>query len=105
MKPWLAKRRRRRSTMSPTAPAGRATRRTGRLIAVCTSATSSASSDSEPMSHWAPTVCIQVPTFEPNWATHRTRKTLWRNGAHADAGTCSPGGGCVAKRRTVALEP
>jgi hypothetical protein len=44
----------------------------GRLEAVCTSATSNG--ERSISSHCAPTVCIQVPTFEANWAIQSARK-------------------------------
>ena len=36
------------------------------------------------MSHWAPTVCIQLPTLLTNCAPHITANSLWAKGAHAE---------------------
>ena len=41
-------------------------------------------------SHWAPTVCIQVPMFDTNWAIHRARNTGRANGAQAKADRTVP---------------
>ena len=38
--------------------------------------------DQQPL---GPTVCIQVPTRLPSWASHSTRKIRIRSGAHADS--------------------
>src|SRR3954454_10270619 len=69
--------------MSPSAPAGRPIRKVGSVVAVCTSETVSAVPPSETISHWAPTVCIHVPTFETVWAIQRARKAGCRSGAQA----------------------
>jgi hypothetical protein len=61
---WAPRSRVRRSTRSAHAPAGRASSTIGRLAAVCTSDTSKGERSTS--SHCAPTVCIQVPTFEAN---------------------------------------
>ena len=53
------------------------------LVAVWTSDTVSAVPPSDTISHWAPTVCIHVPTFETVWAIQRARKTGCRRGAQA----------------------
>ncbi len=37
------------------------------------------------ISHWAPTVCIQVPTLLTSTAIHNVRKIVIRSGAQADA--------------------
>jgi hypothetical protein len=55
----------------------------GRLAAVCTRDTSKGERSTS--SHCAPTVCIQVPTFEVNWAIQSARKIGYRRiGVHAD---------------------
>ena len=81
---WAPSSRRRRSARSAQAPAGSASRTIGRLEAVCTSDTSSGELSIN--SHCAPTVCIQVPTFDANCAIHSARNIVNANGAHADAG-------------------
>ena len=89
---------RRRSTTSAHAPAGRASTTIGRLEAVCTSDTSSG--ERSISSHWAPTVCIQVPTFDANWAIHSARNIgCRRSGAHADAGVGAGTGAETTSRR------
>ena len=75
--------RRRRSTRSAHAPAGSARSTIGRLEAVCTSDTSSGELSIN--NHCAPTVCIQVPTFDANCAIHNARNIANASGAHADA--------------------
>lgn len=45
---------------------------TGRLVAWI-APTRMAEEVSEIISHWAATVCIQLPTFEVSWATHQRR--------------------------------
>jgi hypothetical protein len=85
MASWAPSSSRLRSIRSAHAPAGNASNTIGRLEAVCTSDTSSG--DSSISSHCAPTVCIQVPTFDTNWAIHSARKIGNRlSGAHAETG-------------------
>ena len=76
---------RRRSNTSANTPAGRARKNTGDMLAVWTRATRVSAAGSSISSHWAPTVCIQVPTRLPSWASHSTRKIRIRSGAHADS--------------------
>jgi hypothetical protein len=59
--------------------------KTGRLVAVCINATMTDDDVSEAISQPAPASCIQVPMFDPTEAIQRARKSLWRNGLHADA--------------------
>ncbi len=49
---------------------------TGRELAVATSATSAGDPFSWSMTQTAPTLCIHVPTFEVNWASHIARNVL-----------------------------
>src|SRR3954468_283861 len=81
---WLTIRSRRRSTMSPRLPNGSTSRNTGSVVAVCSRDTSNAPPPRSPISHWAPTVCAQVPTFPANCAIQIARKTRWWNGAHTE---------------------
>ena len=61
----------------------------GRLAAVCTRATTAGEWSTS--SHCAPTVCIQVPTFEANWAIQSARKIGYaRIGAHAEGTVTRP---------------
>src|SRR4051812_39348070 len=76
--------RRRLSKVSASAPDGSASSTIGRVLAVCTMATSVSVPDCSTSSHWAPTVCIQVPMLLASSASHRLRKVAIRNGAHAD---------------------
>ena len=91
---------RRRSTTSAQAPAGSASSTIGRLEAVCTRETSSGVVSIS--SHCAPTVCIQVPTLDANWAIHSARNIACRrSGAQADAGA----GVEATPRRTRSRRP
>ncbi len=72
----------RRSNRSASTPEGSASSTIGRLDAVCTSVTMVAPCPSN--SHCAPTVCIQVPMFDTNWAIHSARNTGRANGAQAE---------------------
>ena len=63
----------RRSTISASAPAGSPTRNTGKLVAACTKATMVGEAASDVINHAAPTLCIQVPTFETTVAIHSMR--------------------------------
>jgi hypothetical protein len=83
--------------MSPKRAASGTISRTGRLSAVCASATANTLAVSEPISHCAATVCIQVPTLEANWAIQDARKVPCRSGAHAPdraLGAASRSGSC-----------
>ncbi|GHK03943.1 hypothetical protein SY2F82_57400 [Streptomyces sp. Y2F8-2] len=42
-------------------------------------------------SHCAPTVCIQLPMLETNWAIHSARKTRAANGAQGESDIEGPG--------------
>jgi hypothetical protein len=57
---------------------------TGIMLAVCTSATMVAAFGSSTTSHWAPTVCAQVPTLLTTTPSHNHLKARRRNGARAD---------------------
>ena len=56
----------------------------GNRPAVCTRDTSVEAFGSSTSSHWAPTVCIQVPIMLPSWASHSARNAAIRNGDHAE---------------------
>lgn len=71
--PCAAMSRRRLSTRSASTPDGSANSITGSVVAVCTNGTSTAARGSPTSIHCAPTVCIQVPRFETNWAIHSAR--------------------------------
>lgn len=75
---------RRRSSESARTPAGRATRMAGARLAVCTRAMTAAPAAASTRTHWAPTVCIQVPMLLPSWANQSTLKAVIAMGAHAD---------------------
>src|SRR6478735_6620949 len=77
----------RRSTMSASAPEGNASTKVGSIAAACTNPTNVAALGSSTNSHWAPTVCIQVPIMLNSWAVHSARKARTRNGAHAETGS------------------
>ena len=79
--------------MSAQAPAGSASTTIGRLEAACTNDTSNGEVSIN--SHCAPTVCIQVPTFDANCATHSARNTRLANGAHAESVAPRGGSGLV----------
>lgn len=66
---------RRRSSASASTPAGTASSSIGSIIAVWTRDTSVAALGRSTSSHWAPTVCIQVPIWLPSTASHSARKT------------------------------
>ncbi len=70
--------------MSAIAPDGSASSSAGTIAAVWTSATSVGAFGSSISSHWAPTVCIQVPIMLNSWAIHRKRNARTRSGAHAE---------------------
>ena len=57
---------------------------TGRVFAACTSETSTAAFGLSITSHWAPTVCIQVPIALTRTPSHSHRNARRRSGAHAD---------------------
>src|SRR5690349_9007744 len=63
-------------------PAGIANRSTGAADAVWTSATSSGDPSSWTSSHWAPTVCIQLPMLLTMDASHTRRKMGTASGAN-----------------------
>ncbi len=69
-------RNRRRSTRSPMVPAATANKTIGKLAAVCTNPTYAAEPVMANISHWAPTVCIQLPTLLTNCAPHIAAKSL-----------------------------
>ncbi|MET9476479.1 hypothetical protein [Streptomyces sp. NPDC002922] len=71
----------------------------GRLEAVWTSVTSAASCPIR--SHWAPTVCIQLPMSATNWAIHSARMTRAASAAQAESGF----EGCVGVERCAGLIP
>jgi len=98
MRAWATSRKRRRSTRSPIAPAATANSMTGRLPAVETRATYTAEPVSDSISHWAPTVCIQLPMLLTNWADHISANSGCRNGAQAEpgAGAAAAGAGAGA---------
>ena len=89
-KTWLAMSRRRRSKTSARTPAGSARRTTGRAVAVWTSATRVEACGRPTSSHWAPTVCIQVPMLLTRVASQIQRKTGNRSGDHGDSTRSSP---------------
>ncbi len=64
---------RRRSRMSASAPDGSASTSAGSIDATWTIATSASAPGSSTSSHWAPTVCIQVPIRLPTCASHSDR--------------------------------
>lgn len=75
----------RRSTMSASAPASSPTRNTGKLVAAYTKAIMVGEAVSEVINHAAPTLCIQVPTFEMTVAIHSMRNSECRSGLQAEA--------------------
>jgi hypothetical protein len=80
---------RRRSIPSARAPAGKARKKIGRVVAVCNSAIMTGDEVSDVISQPAPASCIHAPIFEVSEATHRARKSGWRNGRQVDALTAS----------------
>ena len=74
------------STKSATTPAGITSSSTGRLEALCTSEMSRLELCRSTSSHWAPTVCIQVPMLATKAASHTQRNTGRRSGAHIPPG-------------------
>ena len=82
-KHWTAMSSRLRSKESASTPAGRASSSTGSMLAVCTRETSVAALGRSTSSHCAPTTCIQVPSWLVSIASHSTRYTRRRRGAHA----------------------
>jgi len=85
-------RRRRRSSTSARTPAGSDRKSTGSSEAACTREVRVGALGWWTSIHWAPTVCIQVPTLEPSWAIHSERKVGSRRGAHE---LPPPAGGCA----------
>jgi hypothetical protein len=79
---------RRRSRMSANAPDGSASTSAGSMAATWTIATSASAPGSSTSSHWAPTVCIQVPIRLPTCASHSDRNAAIRKGAHVDSAAC-----------------
>jgi hypothetical protein len=64
-------------------PAGRLTRKLGSEDAVCTRAVISGEMDNVVIIHDAPTVCIQVPTFDASAAIHTSLKLRCLSGVQA----------------------
>lgn len=89
-----------RSSTSASTPPTSANKTAGSAVAVCTKATRRAAWASWTSSHWAPTVCIQVPTLPASAAIHSTRNVLRRNGAHVDDAVPEP-----AMPRFTSLRP
>ena len=89
---------RRRSKESARTPPGSANSISGRVVAACTNETSTAALGASTSSHWAPTVCIQVPVQLNSMPTQSQRKARWASGAHGDE---SPAAG----RETDVPEP
>ena len=88
--------------MSASAPAGSANSSIGTSAATWTSATSAAESGVSTRIHCAPTVCIQVPSMLPSWASHSARKARIRSGAHSD-GTEDDDSGAAAPDRPTSV--
>jgi hypothetical protein len=70
---------------SASAPASSPTRNTGKLVAACTRAIMLGEAVSEGINHAAPTLCIQVPTFETTVAIHSRRNSECASGLQAEA--------------------
>jgi hypothetical protein len=70
---------------SASAPASHPTRNTSKLVAACTRAIMLGEAVSEGINHAAPTLCIQVPTFETTVAIHSRRNSECASGLQAEA--------------------
>ena len=79
----------RRSNVSAITPPTYANNTSGSISAVWTSETRIEACGWLTSSHWAPTVCIQVPMLLASTASHRLRNTVLRKGAQGDSGTSS----------------